>query len=252
MRNKRLIIIFSIFLSLTLLIAIGSAVFSIRRIDAYCYNSEDKEILDTIVNGKEEGQRSIREWLVGRSIFTLNEKELIKEVESRFAGVKVINIERLFPNRVSINFIKLYDYFEIGFGDKFYVFGKDGKISEALDEYSPDYIRVMMNLESEPEDISGNENFGRLIELTDALERLDYRGSDSVIIDFIDFTKAKDKIFIKMRSGVFLELQSYENLSEKLRKALSLYVAHPDHRLKGTIIVGNGAHIEYSQDNRYE
>lgn len=256
MRTKRLIIIFSILLSLTLIIAIGSAVFSIRRVDAFCYNSDDAELTDRIVNGKYDGKKSIKDMLTGKSIYALNESDLISEVESREGGIKVINIERLFPNRVSINFIRLYEYFEIMFGDKYYYFGSDGKITGVNDEHDPGYIRIIMNLSAEPVsggDIIGEESYAHLAVIIDMAERLGYRGVDAAgIIEFIDFEKKSNYTYIKMRSGVYFEISGYNNLGEKFRSALSVYNSDASVRLSGTIIVGESDKLTYSPKNRYE
>ncbi len=247
-----MIIIFSIFLSLTLIVAIGSAVFSIRRVDAYCYNVDDPEQLDRIVNGKYDGKKSVKDLLVGKSIFALDESELISEVEAREAGIKVINIERLFPSRVSINYIKLHEYFELEQGGKYYIFGKDGKITDTLFEYDPGYIRIIMEI-SEPEDGINSERLSYLVEIIDIIERMGYEGSKaSGIIEFIDFDIKPDYIYIKMRSGVFIEVHGYNELEEKVHSAFSIYDSDASLRLKGTIIVGDGESDTYSPYNRYE
>ncbi len=251
MRNKRLLIIFGVLLSLTLLIAIGSAVFSIRTVTAYCYNYDDDVLIERVLQNKSK--------LMGKSIFALNEDALIEEVEKNVGGIKVINIERLFPNRVSINFIKLYDYFETKYNGFYYKFGIDGRIVDKQEESAGEsVINVKFDLDEEPAvdgTLAAAKGFSALQSMTQRLENLQYAGSDStVIIECIDFSFSDSTIYIKMRSGVLIKLLRYENADIKLWKALSLYMAKPDYRRSGTIIATDADRVDYSPyiDNEYE
>lgn len=253
MRNKRLLIVFIIFLSVTLLIAIGSAVFSIKRVDAYCKNIKDDELIAKVLAQTEKDK------LLGKSIFSLNEAELIKNIEAEVGGIKIVNIERLFPDRVSINFVKLYDYFEVLYDGKYYISGIDGKILRVQEESRGEsVIKIRLNLNEEPAvggEFTSAKHFDALKNIINMLERLDYRDADAAaLISAIDLAYSESSIYVSTRSGVLIKLIHYDNVGEKLRKALSLYVAKPEYRTSGMIIAVNTDEVYHSptKDNIYE
>lgn len=246
MRNKRLLIIFGILLSLTLLIAIGSAIFSIKMVNAYCYNSDDEALMAEV--------QQFEDGLIGKSIFSLDEQSLIEEVEKKIGGIKVVNIERLFPNRVSINYVKLYDYFEVCHDGKYYISGIDGRILKKQDEgLGGQIIKIKLNL-SEPPEIGGNfssaQRFSALQDMIQMLEKLNFRETNApALIESIDLVSSDLAIYVQTRSGVLIKLLQDDNAGEKLRKALSLYTARPEYRTSGMIIVVNSSEIFYSQES---
>ena len=245
MRNKKLLVIFGILLSLTLLIAIGSAVFGIKMVDAYCYNADDVELSAQV--------KQCEDKLLGKNIFVLDEEELIGSIEQQVDGIKVINIERLFPNRVSINFVKLYDYFEVLYDGSYYISGVDGRITKMQDESSGDsVIRVKIDLNSRPQ-IGGSfesaDRFEALQDIIYMLERLNFRETDaSALIESIDLTCSNSAIYVQTRTGVLIKLIHDDNAGEKLRKALSLYTAKYDYRTEGMIIAVNTDEVFYTQE----
>lgn len=251
MRNKRLLIIFGILLTLTLLIAIGSAVFSIRRVDAFCYNADDEGLMEQVLKHKDK--------IMGKSIFSLDEDQLIYSIESRVGGIKIINVERLFPNRVSINYVKLYDYFEVLYDGKYYISAIDGKINRVQNESSGDkVIRVIIQLDEKPNigaKLTSAKHFDALQDIIEMLERLNFRETDATaIISSVDLKFSENEIYIKTRGGTLIKLMKYDNAGEKLRKALSLYKSKPEIRNGGTITVTNSDIVTYSPetDDIYE
>ncbi|MBR2971211.1 MAG: hypothetical protein IKC48_05410 [Clostridia bacterium] len=246
MRNKRLLIIFGILLSLTLLIALSSAVFSIKMVNAYCYNSDDKELMTRV--------QQFEDRLVGKSIFSLDEQSLIEEVEKEIGGIKVINIERLFPNRVSINYVKLYDYFEVRYENNYYISGIDGRILKKQEEsQGSEVIKIKLNLSEVPEvggNFSSSDRFSALQDMIEMLEKLNYRETNApALIESIDLTSSETAIYVQTRLGVLIKILQDDNAGEKLRKALSLYTAKPEYRTSGMIIVVNSSEIFYSQES---
>ncbi|MCH5163835.1 MAG: FtsQ-type POTRA domain-containing protein [Clostridiales bacterium] len=234
MRNKRLLIIFGILLSITLLIAIGSAIFSIRTVNAFCNNVKDEELCAEVAKEKDN--------IIGKSVFTLNEDKLIKNVEERVGGIKVVNIERLFPNRVNIHFVKLYDYFEVMYEGNFYISGIDGKILKKQAESGGDsVIRVVLGLTEEPKvggTLESAPRFAALQDMINMLELLDFRETDApAIISTIDIDYSNLAIYVFTRTGVLIKIQGDENAGQKLRYALSLYTAKPSYRTTGLITV---------------
>ena len=234
MRNKRLLIIFGILLSLTLLIAIGSAIFSIRTVNAFCTNVKDEELCAEVVKEMDK--------IIGKSVFTLNEDKLIKRVEDRVGGIKVVNIERLFPNRVNIHFVKLYDYFEVMYEDNFYISGIDGKVLKKQAESCGDsVIRVVLGLNEAPE-VGGTfktaNRFDALQDMINMLELLDFRETDApALISTIDLDRSDLAIYVFTRAGVIIKILGDDNAGQKLRYALSLYTVKSESRSRGVITV---------------
>ncbi len=252
MRNRKLLIIFGILLSLTLLITICSAVFTIKTVNAYCYNADDKELLSKIEEEKAD--------ILGRSIFSINEDKLIKGIEERVGGIRVVNIERSFPDIVSINFIKLYAYFEVYYDGSYYTFANDGRIIEKTSQSGGEgVIRVKFVLSDPPEvgqSISENEQFKALSEMVYILEHLDFSNTDAtVMITAVDFSYSDMAIYVPMRSGVVLKIRhekgNYSDVGSKLHKALSLYMQDAEYRRNGTIEVGGSDKVTYSQKKDY-
>ena len=246
MRNKRLLIIFCILLSLTLLIAVGSAIFSVKTVNAYCYNADDEQLLERVEKSKDK--------LIGKSIFALDENDIIAQIEDEIGGIKVVNIERLFPNRVSINFVKLFDYFEVNYSGIYYVCGIDGKILRQQDQSGGDnVIKIKLNLTQKPEvgeTFATAERFSALQDIISMLEQLNFRDTNApALIESIDLAYSNSAIYVKTRAGVLIKLIHDDNAGEKLRKALSLYTAKPEYRTSGMIIAVNTDEVFYSPEN---
>ena len=89
MRNKKLIVLFSILAFLTLLVVLSSVIFSVQNVYASCYNAED-EAFDEIVASNE-----INGITKGKSIFLLNESKAIEKIESNLSDVKVVNRKKI-------------------------------------------------------------------------------------------------------------------------------------------------------------
>lgn len=246
MRNKRLLIIFGILLSLTLLIAVGSAIFSVKTVNAYCYNADDQELVERV--------EELKDKLAGKSIFMLNEEEIIAQIEGEIGGIKVVNIERLFPNRVSINFVKLFDYFEVNYDGSYYVCGIDGKILRRQEQSGGNsVIKIKLNLAQEPivgGTFASAERFSTLQDIITMLEQLNFRDTNApALIASIDLAYSSSAIYVKTRAGVLIKLVHDDNAGEKLRKALSLYTAKPEYRTSGMIIAVNTDEVFYSPDS---
>lgn len=143
MKNKRIIIIFSIVLFLALIVALSSILF---RID-------DPEVIyatDPVLNiDKDEVKNSLNQY-EGTSIFFLNEKKLAEKLEASVGNIKVVNIERKFPNKV---YITVRERIEV------YCF----KIGE--DYVYTDYNCKVLRIEESKREVYGSE-YGQVIDVT--------------------------------------------------------------------------------------
>ena len=257
MRRKRLYIIFGILMALTLIAFASSAIFSVKSVEGYCNIK-----LDDLSLNERVGQAA--SFVKGTSIFSVDEQEVIDEVESKVAGIKVINVERMFPNRISVNYVRLYEYFEVSYDGKFFAMSIDGKVVSVRDtSKGAEVIKLIFEPQTEPK-------IGEIIVPKQAtaiirtMERLNYKDTDaSSIIEHINFAYNKAYVYVKTRQGVTIRLYVNNNddeLGEMLRFGLTAYVnkLNDAQRANGMIIVTNKSTASYvaepneSDDYRYK
>ncbi len=259
MRNKKLIVLFSILAFVTLLVVLSSVIFSVQTVYASCYNDDDEQ-LDAIVASHEVNGIDR-----GKSMFMLSEKKVIEKVESSRSDVRVVNIERKFPNQVYINYVKIFEYIAFETEDCVLYASNECKILSKGDkqtEYN-DHIKLICNAapasETEGDTLFAEDSsqYKTVCGILDAMERMDLH---SVVIDMFEFidvnnTDVNGLTYIKTRTGAYFELQGgTNNLLEKLRLAASVYLSNDTQYMNsGTIIVNSsGKTAYYSPENRYE
>lgn len=250
MRNKKLIIIFSVICVLTLLVVLNSVVFSVQHIDAYCYNADDRELESTVVSAT--GLKK------GKSIFTVNENKVIATVESNVPNIRVRNIERKFPNRVCVNYVKVFPYLELARDGQYYVCGNDARIMEINAEAMD--TRTIIELKSDAA-LNGGQKGEALFadgtahtavtEILGALEQIQYHNEIVELIRFIDIRK-EGFAYIKMEAGVTVKIIGLDGLCDKVVFGMSIYVRSDDaHKKAGTITVSGGTNT-YTPEDLYQ
>lgn len=252
MRNKKLIVILIVVCSLTLLIVLNSVIFSVQHVNAYCYNADDEELEQTVI-----ANSGIKK---GSSIFTLKKDDVISSLNNSVYNIKVINVEKKFPNVVYINYARIYEYFQIAQDGKYYFCSNDGKIMRISDSPGLSSEIIALKLANPITNTQQGEKFASqssedmilTVELLSALERLQYHHEVVEMIDFIDISKSQ-YIFIKMASGVYMELQGSSNILPKMVTAFSVYAQESTIKTTGTIIVpdGDGKECSWSPKDRY-
>lgn len=258
MKSKKTLVLFLILCFLTVLIVIGSVLFSVQTIVGYCYNDSDADLTQNVVSVSSSKLKK------GTNIFLVNEKEIIKEIEREIPNVKVVNIERKFPSSVYINYYRIEEYFVVEHENAYLYVSNDCKILRSTEtEQSNKYIKLIVGTQPEsssPGDLlfsSQTDDYKITVSLMDSLSRIESYRNTLEIIDKIDLRFIdKNLLFIKTVAGACIEVQypDVEMLS-KIRYAMS-YVnsADFDHKSKGTIIVaGNGSKVtgSYSVNDRY-
>lgn len=131
MRNKSLLLIFTVLVFATLIILVCSAVFSVRNINII---SEGKTETETYT------ENQVREFLngfKGKNIFTQKKEEIEEKLIARFPYMKVIGIEKKFPSILEIKITKRQEVFYTypAYDGKYYILDTDLKvlrIEEAL------------------------------------------------------------------------------------------------------------------------
>lgn len=120
MRNKKLIILLSVVAALVITIIACGATFLVRHVEAYNYYEDSPEYDSMVIDAAGIKTNS--------SMFFLDETAIKNKVESAFSNVGVVNIERKFPDRVSINYVVYGSSFQYLGKDEYYQCYASGRI----------------------------------------------------------------------------------------------------------------------------
>lgn len=258
MRNKKLAVLFAVLAVVTTLVVLSSVVFSVQSVYAHCYNADD-ELLDDSVASKE-----VNEIRRGSSMFMLDEDKVIRHVEDRCSNVMVVNVERKFPNRVYINYVKVFPTLVLETEDRALKMSATCKIldvSEKSDKYEA-LTKVLINGEAASTTVGekalspGSVEYDVSYGISDIMIKMDLYNETVQMLELIDVTKTASTgvTFVKTRTGVFFELQGgADKIAEKMRLAVSVYLSDETTYMRsGTIIVNaSGSSAAYSPYDRY-
>ena len=95
--RKKKYILFAILITVTLITIVCGVLFSVRELYAYCYNDSNEKMDSEI-------QVFLQNQCENKSIFLVNETQLQESIESNFSQVEVVNIERIFPNKIKVDY----------------------------------------------------------------------------------------------------------------------------------------------------
>ena len=258
MRNKKLIILLSIFFGVTLLVVLSSVAFSVKEVYGYCYNDEDPTLCAYVSSSECVGN------ITGRNIFMLNEDDIIALVERKNPNVKVVNVEKKFPNLVYVNFVKVFPYLVYETEDNALLISNESKILSTTSKQSTYTEQVRLITDSAPDATgvgqalysAGKDEQYIIGEIISVMQRIDLHSRIVDMFDFIDITNTMKNglTYIKTRSGVYIELQNGKtDIGNKLVTAISVYVSNQtQYMTNGTIIVSSAGKASYRKDNRYE
>lgn len=258
MKSKKTLVLFLILCFLTILIIIGSVLFSVKTIVGYCYNDNDPDLVQQVIDA------SSSELSTGTNIFLVNENDIIKKIESDVINVKVVNIERKFPSSVYINFYKIEEYFVVEHDGGYLYVSNDCKILRQSDNLTSER-RIKLLIPDVLEGVAPGDTLfstqSQLYTITNALmnalSRLEDYQNMLEIIDRIDLRFLDQNVlFIKTVAGVCIEAQHPgTDILSKMQLAIS-FVNNADfeQKSKGTIILsgsGNKINSSYSEEDRY-
>ena len=240
MRNKKLIITFSVLVSVTLLVILTSVLFSVQHVRVYCANAQESEFADEVLNSHGIKKNS--------SIFFVNESEVKANIEKKLGNkVRVLNIERVFPNKIYINYIEVIPYLRLRLAT-----------SQGITTYyCSDDLKVMYEYEGMHSEISAIDfkfkgefsvGDGGALKFTDGsaatvvkeifagFEELGYYGS--VIALFREIDLSGNYILLKVRDkDVTWQIHGADKLREKIRLALSYYDKHSSEIADGSVLI---------------
>jgi len=117
-RNKRLIIIFSVFTVLVLFVVIASAFFSLKSADLYLKNDFGYYINESAVISKYDGfdlEKTISAFK-GKSVFFFDRKGLVAKIESDYKWLHVTDTEITFPSTIKLTAVERTPVFRFDFG----------------------------------------------------------------------------------------------------------------------------------------
>jgi hypothetical protein len=237
--------------------------------------------VDPVLDAQIEKNHGIR---YGSGIFTLNEGKTKNKIQENLAknnigNVSIVGLERVFPNRVKVHYIKTTDYFHIYSDGQVYTVSNKGVITSVKENLNPDAKTVEVKAAgSLPADLSVGDSFdtddqldrARLSAVTYTFDRLKapYTGRDS-FFEFVDISK--NYIYVKTTRSVYIEIfapgaLTPEDYAEQFRLGLTMYEnylnADPQNPYRidmapnGTIIVtrpadGGKPYAAYTNDYRY-
>ena len=234
MRNRKLIALLSVVGAIVVLIIVSCAVFLVRSIDAYTYYVMSDE-LESQYKNKVIAASGIN-YL--DHMFFIDEVGVKRNIENTFYDVEVINIERKFPDGVSINFVIHDKSFQIEKGNSFYQCFSSGRIGSATTAALGGYFNVKLNcaVATEPGQIFQADSGYEYKTVMSFINYLRSTGlNDKQIAERIDFIELRKNnyVMIHTRAGCYIELENVDgDFIPMLDKAWSAFVA-PNHTVVG-------------------
>ncbi len=251
MRNKKLIILFSVLLAVTLLVVFNSVLFSVQHVQAYCANRANPSYTQEVMDN-----HRIKK---GSGIFFIDEKSVAKRIEENVPHVRVLNIERKFPNRVYINYIEIVEYIKIYHNEdgnvRTYYLSNDMRVMGVEEGYDTSVSAIHLKVKG---DVSGlavgaKPTFASssvqavVAEIFSALERMGYY--EEVIDLFSEIDLTGNFLDMTTKNGLKWRILSADDLAEKLRFALSVYYSDKlDEKQTGMLIVSGTRSATYDKD----
>ena len=222
-RNKKYIL-FAILITVTLIVIVCGVLFSIRETFAYCYNDSNEIV-------SKEIQVLVKKQCENKSIFLVDESELKESVETTFPQVEVINVERIFPDKIKVDYIHKKVYGFIVDDGKYKYFTKDGKVAfidGGEKSTNENLIRILTFEETQEGDFvfsSESETGIKLHILLDMMEKMSIKNIEFLIAE-IDFTCLKSHLLqVKLREGALVNIEyPSQNFNQKIRLFASAIV----------------------------
>ena len=236
MKNKRLIVLISIFCFVVLVIVLSSTVFTVQSVSLNWLSSTNKL--------KEDFNYSMGvELPIGDSVFFVDKTKIIEDMEVANPYLQVVSVETKFPNKLTLHVAERESLFAIQLqnGD-FVILDKEMKVLEFMDKVTYTGLNktqkpILIDL-SETAFVFAAEDFalGRAFKyegLTNVLEKLAH---SFLSINYSPYTAKGifNSISIKInkfeiinlstRYGLEIEINDAENLlTEKLNFSIACY-----------------------------
>ena len=245
MKTKRLVIIFSVLIVLTLLIVLVSAVFTVQSISV---NWHTKPNVMTVASN--ENIISSSKIKYKSSVFALKKKDYLASIEKTNSYVKVESIEVKFPNKIVINVSEREPYYYLDMGSGEYaILDDDLKVLELvtnLYEYSSRFNITPIEMKVDATMLA-NTNIGSgdflSIACTDTytefahfIARIDYsplRAKNTIKT----IRLVNDNLYIYTHLGLDMYIDDIGvNFTDKVLRGFSIYEEYKDTYFEGTIL----------------
>ena len=248
MKNKKLIVIFCVFVAVVMIIVLSSTIFTFRRAELYFIN-EDGQYVEP---GEElTGHVDLEACLVGlygKNIVLLGKSEITRRVESANLRVKVERIEKVFPDRIRIYATVRVPLYYLKIDGNVYVMSYDGFVMAENPDSLVSVVEVggSIGTVDKPvvgEYISSKFNDGGKYEIIEKFfnsvwrqEGFDYAGIYNLIESV---TLGEDKLTcVTQRGATFVILSPDADLFEKFTSIYGVYTANPDKQENGVFTSG--------------
>ena len=238
MKNKRLVVLLSIFLVITVLIVLCSTVFTLHTVDIVWLTSTNN-----LNNATKESIMAAGNIKTGESVFLLNKEEYKNNIEKNLPYAQIISLEIGFPNKLTIKLSEREELYVLKVVN-----------SKNTNQYSYvylDYDLKVLKIVNSPVDANGTnpailqiENYNltdanfevgtyasmpvnnALISIGNMLASTGFGGTNAnaLIESMVLNYSYKSEIIIKTTYGLTLKLEdALQKTSQKMLKALSVY-----------------------------
>jgi len=247
MKNKRLIIILSVFASLVLIAILCSTLFTVKNVSL--------NWLTTRVIFQESDSQVAANVQRGESVFLVDKQSIVAKLESEYPYLKVVSVEIKFPNKLVIHTAERQELFSLKLRDnkhaiidgdcKVLGFVTDSQLDAKLIKPIPITLTGYSVAEKDFE-LSQIANIGWIKTLlTNFNISLLSTGDEAVNIKSnitsleIDVTGVKNVVNMTTRYGVKIRIENVpDDLNKKYISAFSIYYSlTPQQKSAGEIVV---------------
>ena len=248
MKNKKLIVIFCVFVAVVMIIVLSSTIFTFRRAELYFIN-EDGQYVEPgeELTGRVDLEACL-DGLYGKNIVLLGKSEITRRVESANLRVKVERIEKVFPDRIRVYATVRVPLYYLTIDGNVYVMSYDGFVMAENPDSLVSVVEVggSIGTVDKPvvgEYISSKFNDSVKYEIIEKFfnsvwrqEGFDYAGIYNLIESV---TLGEDRLTcVTQRGATFVILSPDADLFEKFTSIYAVYTANPDKQENGVFTSG--------------
>ena len=246
--NKKSIVLFVFLIVFCIVLILNGTLFLINDISFIDYDTEKEYAFEEYDEEELLTALGIRYKM---NIFTLSEKKATENFDNNISLLKLINIERIFPNKVKVTVLKRYPLYEINYNDNYYTLDREGVVINVSKEKTGATSVSGLEIKSITKgQFMTTENYAasRLTALGQACELYGYK--DAYFTQIFERIDVNGYTFsLQTRTGVVIRFNVATNLKQKIREALSWYnsTVAETKRYSGTLTIyddGQGGYLK--------
>ena len=248
MKNKKLIVIFCVFVAVVMIIVLSSTIFTFRRAELYFINEDGQYVEPGEELTGHVDLEACLDGLYGKNIVLLGKSEITRRVESANLRVKVERIEKVFPDRIRIYATVRVPLYYLTIDGNVYVMSYDGFVMAENPDSLVSVVEVggSIGTVDKPvvgEYISSKFNDSVKYEIIEKFfnsvwrqEGFDYAGIYNLIESV---TLGEDRLTcVTQRGATFVILSPDADLFEKFTSIYAVYPPNPDKQENGVFTSG--------------